>query len=69
MKASKLDTPRILEQAQEFAETIDLSYLREETPKALAQSKEGIQRISGIVKAMKAFSHPGSGQKKHGRHK
>ncbi|MBA3582203.1 MAG: PAS domain-containing protein [Gammaproteobacteria bacterium] len=42
---------------------IDLGYLQEELPVALAQSKEGVQRISKIVSAMKAFSHPGSGEK------
>jgi two-component system NtrC family sensor kinase len=39
-------------------ETIDLSYLRQEVPKALAQSLEGVERISTIVRAMKEFSHP-----------
>ncbi len=37
----------------------DLGFLREEVPKALEQSADGCQRISGIVKAMKDFSHPG----------
>jgi PAS domain S-box-containing protein len=37
----------------------DLEFLREEVPKALEQSADGCQRISGIVKAMKDFSHPG----------
>jgi PAS domain S-box-containing protein len=39
-------------------ETVDMSYLREEVPKAIAQSLEGIDRISKIVGAMKEFSHP-----------
>jgi len=39
-------------------ETVDLEYLREEVPKAIAQSLEGIDRISNIVGAMKDFSHP-----------
>lgn len=33
--------------------------LREETPKAIAESKDGIQRVLQIVRAMKEFSHPG----------
>lgn len=37
----------------------DVSYLREEIPKAIAQSLEGIERIAKIVGAMKDFSHPG----------
>ena len=36
----------------------DLDYLREEVPKAIAQSLEGVDRISKIVAAMKEFSHP-----------
>jgi two-component system, NtrC family, sensor kinase len=41
------------------ADAIDLPYLREEIPKAVAQSLEGIERIGTIVGAMKEFSHPG----------
>lgn len=37
----------------------DLKFFREEIPKALEQSADGMARISGIVKAMKDFSHPG----------
>ena len=38
----------------------DLAFLREEIPKAIEQSMEGIERVSRIVRAMKDFSHPGS---------
>ncbi len=37
----------------------DLEFLTEEVPQALAQSKEGLERVSEIVRAMKDFSHPG----------
>ncbi|HEY6451343.1 MAG TPA: ATP-binding protein [Steroidobacteraceae bacterium] len=37
----------------------DISYLREEIPKAITQSLDGIGRIAQIVGAMKEFSHPG----------
>jgi two-component system, NtrC family, sensor kinase len=37
----------------------NMNYLREEIPKAIAQSLEGIERIANIVGAMKEFSHPG----------
>ena len=40
-----------------FAAT-DLGYLREEVPKAISQSLDGVARISTIVGAMKEFSHP-----------
>jgi signal transduction histidine kinase len=42
---------------------LDWDYLREEIPRALDQSKEGIQRVTSIIQAMKEFSHPGSKQK------
>jgi PAS domain S-box-containing protein len=37
---------------------IELDYLMEEVPSAMAQSGEGMQRISHIVQAMKNFSQP-----------
>lgn len=41
-------------------EDADWDYLQEEVPSALEQSKEGLKRVSSIVRAMKEFSHPGS---------
>jgi two-component system, NtrC family, sensor kinase len=41
----------------------DFDYLREELPKAAAQSLEGVARVSKIVGAMKEFSHPGGEDK------
>lgn len=52
--------------AERVAETratldeVDYDFIREEIPQALAQSLEGLERITTIVKAMKDFSHPGS---------
>ncbi len=40
----------------------DLDYVLEEIPRAIEQSLDGVQRIAGIVRAMKEFSHPGSGE-------
>ncbi|HEU4628103.1 MAG TPA: PAS domain S-box protein [Gemmatimonadaceae bacterium] len=37
----------------------DLAYLTSEIPSALAQSREGLERIAEIVRSVKAFSHPG----------
>ncbi len=37
----------------------DIDYLREDIPKAIEQSLEGLDRVAGIVRAMKEFSHPG----------
>ena len=44
-------------------EACDSSYLRQEIPRALDQSLEGISRVAKIVQAMKEFSHPGSEEK------
>jgi PAS domain S-box-containing protein len=41
---------------------LDLDFLAEEVPGALGQSLEGLERVSGIVRAMKDFSHPGQGR-------
>jgi len=51
---------------QAFAEReaeIDLEFLREELPLAAHQALEGTERVAKIVRAMKAFAHPGGEQK------
>ncbi len=40
----------------------DVEYLGEEVPKALQQTLEGVEHVSNIVKAMKQFSHPDTGE-------
>jgi PAS domain S-box-containing protein len=42
---------------------LDLDYIREEIPKAIKQSLEGLSYVAGIVSAMKQFSHPGAEEK------
>lgn len=37
----------------------DIEFLKEEIPRAITESLEGIVRVSTIVSAMKDFSHPG----------
>jgi len=39
-------------------EELDLPYLREEIPRALAQTLEGVERVATIVRALKEFAHP-----------
>ncbi|MFC7276590.1 PAS domain-containing protein [Paractinoplanes rhizophilus] len=41
---------------------LDLDFLVGEVPTALAESLEGLSRVSQIVRAMKDFSHPGHGR-------
>jgi len=47
----------------ELAEEIDLEFLQEEIPKALAANMEGLDRIAVIVRSMKDFAHPGREEK------
>jgi two-component system NtrC family sensor kinase len=39
------------------------NYLKDQIPKAIEQSQDGISKISSIVLAMKEFSHPGDKEK------
>lgn len=49
--------------AKEALEEADWEFLQEEVPTAIAQSKEGINRVTTIVRAMKEFAHPGNREK------
>ncbi len=49
--------------SKELLADMDWEYLSREIPSALQQSKEGVERVSSIVRAMKEFSHPGSKNK------
>ncbi|OQW85933.1 MAG: hypothetical protein BWK76_07260, partial [Desulfobulbaceae bacterium A2] len=44
-------------------EEADWDYLAGEVPLAIQQSKNGLERVSSIVLAMKEFSHPGAKEK------
>jgi signal transduction histidine kinase len=46
-------------------EELDWDYMCSEIPTAISQSREGINRVSSIVQAMKEFSHPGNKEKAH----
>ena len=53
-------TEDLVRKIEAEVEEVDLEYIRQEAPKAVLQSLDGIGRISGIVRAMKDFSHPGT---------
>ena len=58
--------PAVLaERMQLILDEADCEFLLAEIPSAIRQSKEGIFRVSSIVKAMKEFSHPSSGVRKN----
>ena len=46
------------EPASKLLGEADFDYLKEEIPRALNQSLEGVDRVAKIVRAMKEFSHP-----------
>lgn len=50
----------LMTQIETLKDEYDLTYLSEEIPKALDQTREGITRIARIVQAMREFSHPGT---------
>lgn len=56
-------TAELIEETEEIQEGADWDYLAQELPLAISQSKDGVHRISTIVRAMKEFSHPGSKEK------
>lgn len=58
-----VNVPELHQKTDELIEDADWDYLAGEIPAAIDQSKDGIERIATIVKAMKDFSHPGSKDK------
>lgn len=60
-KASGFDPP-LVAVVEKAAKHADLGYLREEIPKAIDQSLDGVKRVASIVLAMKEFAHPGSSE-------
>jgi PAS domain S-box-containing protein len=56
-------THELIDNLEAVSLKADTEYLREEIPKAIEQSLEGISRVTKIVRAMKEFSHPGSEEK------
>ena len=56
-------SPQQFQDARQALDDADWEYLETETPKAIGQSRDGIKRVTSIVRAMKEFSHPGSKDK------
>jgi PAS domain S-box-containing protein len=51
------------EELEAMMRKADFPYLKEEIPRAIDQTLEGIDRVRKIVLAMKDFSHPDTGEK------
>lgn len=62
MQAAQKDRPTNEDVAAlaEFMAERDIEYLEAEVPGAIAQTLEGIERISTIVRSVKQFAHPGA---------
>jgi PAS domain S-box-containing protein len=52
-----------LQMIDKISSAVDVDYLLEQIPSAIAQSVEGNERVGQIVRAMKDFSHPGTVEK------
>ena len=53
----------LVREAEALRHELDLAYLQQEVPRALEQSRDGLERVAKIVVAMKELSHPGSDAK------
>ena len=63
LAAAALDTEGDLCLTEELARMLtdeELRFLLEESPSAIRESREGLDRVTGIVSSMKRFSHPGN---------
>ena len=47
----------------EAEEEVDIEFVQKEVPESLQSSLEGIEKVAGIVRALREFSHPGGGEK------
>jgi len=56
-------SPAAAAELREAEGKLDLDFITEEIPHAIAQSLDGARRVANIVRAMKEFSHPDSADK------
>lgn len=47
---------------RELSQAVDVTYLRQEIPAAIANSRKGLRQVSEIIAAMRQMSHPGTGE-------
>jgi len=57
------ETQGVIKELARVEDLADPEYLAKEIPKAIEQSLEGLAHVATIVRAMKEFSHPGTGEK------
>ncbi len=56
------DDASLKQRIKALSEQFDLTFIMEDSPKAIQQALEGVNRVSEIVKAMKTFSHVDTGR-------
>jgi signal transduction histidine kinase len=56
--------PELVQQIRKLLDQVEGSHLVGEIPGAIDEAMQGTERIAKIVRAMKEFSHPGSGKEK-----
>jgi PAS domain S-box-containing protein len=52
----------VLTELEALESNLDLEFLSQEIPKAFERTLDGVERVAGIVRAMKEFAHPDSAQ-------
>ena len=53
-------TAPVVGEIEELARVSNYAYMRQETPAAIVDALEGVQRVAEIVRALNEFSHPGN---------
>jgi len=56
--------PELVQEALTVEKNVDLAFLKEEIPKAIAQSQEGLRSVTRIIRAMRDFSRVDSSEEK-----
>jgi len=62
LRSPSAETPKS-DELSALVEKADLPYLATEIPKAIQETLAGVERVANIVRAMKEFSHPGTGER------
>ncbi len=63
IRAHREDNPHdLIKEALTMFHHLDMDYLLEEIPSAIRQTQTGTEHVAGIVRAMKRFAHPQTGQ-------
>jgi PAS domain S-box-containing protein len=55
---SAMPSPELVQDLAQAEQLCDLEFIRDEVPRAIAQSLDGTRRVAKIVRAIREFSHP-----------